>query len=208
MYQLFTISGSCSTAIHVLLNSLNVPVEIIKREDVPNYSDLVPSNAVPALKDGDRIITEGVAIVLYLLEKHNIPLTRFNSSTYGDNTDFMQHLLFNYATLHPAYGKLFSMAGLLPQGEQKQIVLQQLANKASSLWQIVDKHLANQKYMVSEAPSIVDYLLAVYANWGNAFEGIKIELGSNVRRLISEVSELPEFKRAYQVESANFALPA
>jgi glutathione S-transferase len=208
MYQLFTISGSCSTAIHVLLNSLNVPVEIIKREDVPNYADLVPSNAVPALKDGDRIITEGLAIVLYLLEKHNIPLTRYNRSTYGDKTDVMQHLLFNYATLHPAYGKLFTMAGLLPEGEQKLLVLQQLANKASSLWQIVDKHLAQQKYMVSESPSIVDYLLAVYANWGNAFQGVNIELGANVRRLLDDISALPEFKRAYQVESANFAIPA
>lgn len=207
MYQLYTISGSCSTGIHVLLNSLDIPVEIIKREDVENYTDIVPTNSVPALKDGDRIITEGVAIVLYILEKHNVSLANFNQSAHGDNTDFMQHLLFNYATLHPAYGKLFSLKGMLPEGEIKQSALQAVADKTSSLWKIVNNHLNNQPYMVSNTPSIVDYLIAIYANWGNAFSDVKIDLGDNVRRLINEVSNLPEFKKAFEIEGANFAIP-
>ena len=69
MYTLYSIPGTCSTGITVLLTRLGLDFEVIKRDDVPNYSDIAPTNQVPALKDGDQIITEGSAIVLYLLEK-------------------------------------------------------------------------------------------------------------------------------------------
>ena len=41
MYQLYTIPGSCSTGIHVLLNSLDIKTDIILRDDVEDYASLV-----------------------------------------------------------------------------------------------------------------------------------------------------------------------
>lgn len=70
MYTLYTIPGSCSTGIHTLLNALNIPVKIINRDDVENYQEIVPTNQVPALKDGELLLTEGAAIAQYLMEKH------------------------------------------------------------------------------------------------------------------------------------------
>ena len=72
MYQLYTIPASCSTGIYAFLKSLNLPFKAIKREDSPNYQALVPTNQVPALQDEELLITEGAAIVLHLLDKHNI----------------------------------------------------------------------------------------------------------------------------------------
>jgi len=75
MYTVYTIPGSCSSGIVVLLENLQVEYTAVKREDVPNYSEIVPTNQVPALKTPDgQIVTEGAAIALYLLEKHHSPM--------------------------------------------------------------------------------------------------------------------------------------
>ena len=202
MYQLITIPGSCSTGIHILLNKLNIPVEIQKRDEVDNYSVLVPTNQVPALKTGETLLTEGAAIVLYLLNKHNVDLNQ-----YGGATRFNQWLMFNYATLHPAYGKLFTINGLMNDGEQKATLMQQLADKVADTWNIVDKHLEDNHFMTGDSVTVIDYLLAIYVGWGNVFPQLSIKLGDNVLRLVKEVSEHEDFKAAFEKEGVSFTIP-
>ena len=70
MYKLYSLAGTCSTGITVLLEKLGVKYQVIQRDDVENYSQIVPTNQVPALVVDNQVITEGAAIALYLLEKH------------------------------------------------------------------------------------------------------------------------------------------
>lgn len=177
MYTLYTIPGSCSTGIHTLLNALNIPVKIINRDDVENYQEIVPTNQVPALKDGELLLTEGAAIAQYLMEKHHV-----DTRVLGGTTAFNQWLMFCYSTLHPAYSKLFTALRTMPEGEGK-------------------------SFTTGEQPAVVDYLMAIYANWGNAFPDLTIKLGDNVIRLIDRVKTLPEFVQAFETEGANHAIP-
>ena len=202
MYTLYSIPGSCSTGIHVLLNTLKQPVEVVNRNNVGNYSALVPTNQVPALQHNDRLMTEGAAIVLHLLNEHNVDIAQ-----YGNEKEFYQWLMFNYATLHPAYSKLFNAQSQLDDGPGKLVFMQKLGDRVAELWQILDQRLTKQAFVVGNNPSIVDYLLAVYANWGNAFEDVAILLGENVKRVIKHVAEMPEFIAAYQHEGATHMLP-
>ena len=200
MYNLYSIAGSCSTGIHVLLNKLDVPVKIVMRDKVEDYSKLVPTNQVPALATDNGVITEGAAIALYLLENHG-------AATLTENETFMQWLMFNYATLHPAYGKLFSVSGLIDDEKSKQRVLQALADKVASLWAIVDTHLEGKEFMVNNEPTLIDYLLAVYVRWGNVFPSLSIPVGNNVVALVERVQELPEFREAFKSEGTVYSLP-
>jgi len=202
MYKLYTIPGSCSTGIHVLLNQLNVPVEIIKREDVDDYSALVPTNQVPALASDELLLTEGAAIVLHLFEQHQVDF-----ELLGGKTAFKQWLMFNYSTLHPAYSKLFTLNGIMEEGDEKQNVMQKLADKVAQSWEIVEQRLDKQKYITGDNVSVLDYLLAIYVGWGNAFPTLKISLGENVRKLVTEVSQHSEFATAFAKEGASFKVP-
>lgn len=184
------------------MNANDIPVEIVKREEVPNYQDIVATNQVPALRVGDDVLTEGAAIVLHLMEKHEIKHPEEIS-----RADFMQLLMFNYSTLHPAYGKLFAVMGA-EESPQKQKIMQSLASNVSNLWSIVDQRLAGNKFMAGSIPSILDYLIAIYANWGNNFPQLNISLGENVRRVIATVNDLPEFKQAFEREGATFKMPS
>ena len=202
MYQLYTIPASCSTGIHALLNTFEASFEVINREDVPEYQSLVPTNQVPALQDKEQLITEGAAIVLHLLDKHNV-----NLETLGGANQFRQWLMFNYATLHPAYSKLFTISKQLEDSPIKQAVMEKLALQVSELWKIIDKKLEGNTFMMGDTPTIIDYLLAVYLNWGNFFTNVNIPVGKNVLKLVERVSTLPEFVKAYETEGAQHSIP-
>ena len=202
MLTLYTIPGSCSTGIHALMNALDMPFEMRKRDEVDNYQLQVPTNQVPALQDGEHLLTEGAAIALYLMEKNQIDIQQYGGTTY-----FYQWLMFCYATLHPAYGKMFAALRDMQEGPAREAYLQVLANNTSSLWQIVNTRLDGRDFTCGNAPCIVDYLLAVYANWGNAFPSHSIKLGENVIQLVKRISELPEFTAAYHREGASHSIP-
>ena len=203
MYTLYTIPGSCSSGITVLLEKLQLEYTPVKREDVPNYSDIVPTNQVPALKTPDGlIVTEGAAIVLYLLEKHNSPMLPTDLSR---KAEFLRWLMFDYATLHPAYGRMFAIQYKTQMDENEKIsVLKQQSVYVSSLWAILDKELEKKRFITGDQPTIVDYLVTIYSSWGKNFQDINITLGRNVERLVEQVSVLPEFQAGYRKENIEF----
>lgn len=203
MYTLYTIPGSCSSGITVLLEKLQLEYTPVKREDVPNYSDIVPTNQVPALKSPDgQLITEGAAIVLYLLEKHNSPML---PADLPRKAEFLRWLMFNYSTLHPAYSRMFTIQYKTQLDDNdKTSVLKQLATYVSSLWAILDTELEKKKFITGDQPTIVDYLATIYSGWGTNFQNIEITLGKNVERLVEQVSALPEFQAGYKKENIEF----
>ena len=207
MYTLYSIPGTCSTGITILLEKLAVDFKTVAREDVPNYTEIVPTNAVPALKTEDgQIITEGAAIVLYLLEKHNSDMLPADLS---EKAEFLKWLMFDYATLHVAYSKLFTIAMKVKMDETEQAnVMQQLGDQTSALWEIVDKRLSDKTFVMGDQATIVDYLMAIYSSWGNYFPNVKISLGQNVERFIVDVQALPEFKAGFQTEQIQFKAAA
>lgn len=199
MYTLYALPGTCSLGIHVLLNKLDQPFEWVNAKEVENYTDINPAGIVPVLKDGSTTILEGGAIVLYLLEKHD---SKMLPNSLGEKSEFLQKLFFNYATLHPAYSKLFFAKKKL-EGEAQQQAFAKASEGVASLWKIVDNRLSKTPFAGGDEPTILDYLLCVYANW-NAFLDADIELGSNVKRMIRQVIELPEFKQALEKEGVNY----
>lgn len=203
MYTLYTIPGSCSSGIVILLEKLQLDYTPVKREDVANYSDLVPTNQVPALMTPEgQIITEGAAIALYLLEKHRAAML---PTDLHQKAEFLRWLMFDYATLHPAYGKMFAIQYKVKiSEEEKTAVLQQLAQAVSGLWAILDHELKTKRFITGDQPTIVDYLAVIYSSWGKNFQEIPITLGKNVERLIDEVSALPEFQAGYSREGIEF----
>lgn len=73
--------------------------------------------------------------------------------------------MFNYTTLHPAYSRAFiTLKRLDIDDGVKQELINQFGAMISKTWAILDEHLENRDYVATEnQPSIVDYLIAVYA---------------------------------------------
>ena len=158
-----------------------------------------------ALRRAEAMLTEGAAIALHLLSKHAPTALASDSAP-----EFRQWLFFNYATLHATYSKLF-MAGVtnvVTHTESRATLIEYVADRLTQLWRIVEQRPDGREYMIGNEPSIIDYLLAVYANWNKAVPEARIEIGSNTRRLIERVAALPEFARAVEREGIDYRLAA
>ena len=160
---------------------------------------------MPAIKTQDgKVITEGAAIALYLLEKHGKELL---PADIDERAEFYQWLNFDYATLHPAYSKLFTIAFKVELDDAtKANLLQQLADKVSDVWTILDKRLADQKFILGDSPTHADYMATIYTSWNNYFPDTKITLGENVKRFVADVQALPEFQAGYASDQAEFTV--
>ena len=87
----------------------------------------------------------------------------------------LRWMMFDYATLHPAYGRMFAIQYKVQlSDEEKQRILPQMAEYVGSLWAILDKELGTKSFITGAEPTLADYLAAVYASWGKNFPGIDI----------------------------------
>ncbi|GAA6211910.1 glutathione transferase GstA [Hyphomicrobiales bacterium 4NK60-0047b] len=203
-YKLYYSPGACSMGVHAVLNELNLPVELIKAADTPNFETLSPPKTVPVLDDNGLIIREGAAIILHILEKHNSEML---PQTGEARTKVIEWLMIANATVHVAYSKLFYIANNVEDEELKLSLFNKQAKVIEGLWQSIDKHLENSDYVTGSKPTAADFMLTTYANWGSFFP-MEIQLGDNVKNLITNISSRPSFQKALQTEEVDYKATA
>jgi glutathione S-transferase len=202
MYTLYYAPGACSLAVHALLLELHQEVEAINKNNLSDFAALNPLGAVPVLVDGDKVLREGAALVLYLLDKHANNLL---ASSGVAREQGIENLMLANASLHPAYAKLFFLQTHISDPAALAAGLQAAAQSINQLWRVVDGRLGQQSYLGGVQPSPADFLLAVYAGWGQYFS-VQITLGSNVARMIAAVRARPAFVQAVAAEQAQAAV--
>lgn len=209
MYQLYYSPGTCSMAIHVILNELGVPfeakkIDIMKGEQkTPEFLKLNPRGAVPVLVDDGKVIREGAAIILYLLEKHKSPLMPKDGYAHAQALEW---LLFANSTLHPTYGRGFMLMKTELDKGAKETLMKATTDQITKLWKEVDEKLEKSKYVAGDTVTAADILLTVIANWSASFQGIT--LGSNIKRLFKEITSLPSYQKALKEEQVEYKVAA
>ncbi len=197
MYTLYFLPGTCSLATQAILHELNQPVELIHRQDADNYETLNPAGTVPVLIDQNRVLNEGVAILLHLLDKHDNDLLPRDGA---QRQQAIENMMFANASMHPAYGRLFFIDRHITHTETKQQALAAAAGAINKLWQAVETKLRGETYLGNDTPSPADFLLAVYSRWGEFFP-VDITIGPNARRMIDQVTARASFQQALQREN-------
>lgn len=208
MYTLYGMTGSCSMAVHVILNELNVPftVEDVRApEGQPRpaaFLKLNPRGSVPVLvlEDGTAV-REGGAIISYLLDAHQSPMMPKSGSA---RAKALEWLMFANATMHPAYGRVFFLMGAIKDTAAKEQAIDAALGKINQLWADVDAELATRPFLTGNDASAADILLSVIANWLQANYSSKIQFGPHVQRMIQAVSARPSFQKALAAEHVEY----
>jgi glutathione S-transferase len=213
MYTLYGMTGSCSMAVHIVLNELQQPVKVIDvrvPEGEPRPAEFLainPRGNVPVLIDGELVLREGGAILTYLMDKHQSPMLPREGYARGKALEW---LMFANATMHPAYARVFFLNGL-PDSAAKEEALQRAYAAISKLWAEVDGELASKPYLLGDAVSAADILLAVIANWGQSDKGgfaQALTFGVNVKRMLKAVSARPAYQKALAAEGVEYKAAA
>lgn len=196
MYTLYFIPGACSLATQAILNELNQENTLVHKLEADHFETLNPVGTVPVLVDGDKVINEGVAIILYLLNKHENNLIPESDDARHRATE---NMMFANATMHPAYGRLFFAQANVSDAAARQQVFDSAAVAINKLWQVVESKLEHTPYLGGQDISPADILLAVYSRWGDFFP-VEIVLGPNSRRMVDAVLKRDSMQRALQRE--------
>jgi glutathione S-transferase len=207
MYTLYYSPDACSLATQVILHELDQSVEIKNVQQVENFNAINPVGAVPVLVDSNSVLTEGAAIVLHLLNKHENTLLAATGNEYQQG---VENIMFANATMHPAYSRLFFIAQHISDEKAKQSAFVTAAQSIAYLWQVVEQKLAAQEnnasflggcFLGGELPSAADIMLTVYSRWGASFP-VEIPLGPRVQKMIEGVLARPNFQRALAAEKS------
>ncbi|MDB5639811.1 MAG: glutathione S-transferase family protein, partial [Bradyrhizobium sp.] len=158
----------------------------------PEFLAINPNAKLPAIVDGDAVVFDSSAILLYLAEKTGKFLP---PNTSKSRAQLLSWLMFVATGVGPYSGQAVHFKTVAPK--ELEYAHNRYQYEANRHYKILDDHLAKSRYMVGDTYTIVDM-----AFWGWA-RLAPFVLGEeacakygNVKRLVDEVSARPAAPRA------------
>jgi GST-like protein len=175
-----------------------IPVDTRKGEQhLADFLKINPNAKTPALVDGDAIIFDSNAILLYLAEKTGQFLPE---NTPAARAQLYSWLMFVASGIGPYSGQAVHFKHFAP--EPKEYAVNRYVFEAERHYAILDAQLAKHRYMLGETYTLVD--MAVWG-WARALPFI---LGANawdklpnLKRLFDEINARPAAQRAEALKS-------
>jgi GST-like protein len=170
-----------------------IPVDTRKGDQhKPEYTAINPNAKVPAIVDGDAVVFDSNAILLYLAEKTGKFLPPKGDKSRGE---LLSWLMFVASGVGPCSGQSVHFRNYAPKGMD--YAVNRYAFEAQRHFSILDARLAKHKYMLGDTYTIVD--MDVWG-WSRMMPNI---LGAeawakfpNLKRLVDEIDARPAAKIA------------
>lgn len=166
--KLYYASSVCSLAVRIILHELgisfkheSVNLKTKQTETGEDYLKINPKGSVPALLlDNHEILTENAIILQYLADTYKAKAAQLLPAV-GDMKRYraLEWLNFVSTDLHRYCAPLFWSK--FPEDTKKNLFLPILQVKLS----IVDKHLANNEFLMGDSVTIADSYLLVILIW-------------------------------------------
>lgn len=197
--KLYFSPGLCSLASHIVLREAGLPYELVrvdtathKTKDGRDYYAINPKGYVPAIElDDGQVLTEGAALLQYLGDQAPsaglIPapgtLERFRANEW---------LTFVSSEIHKGFSPLFNRE---LTDEAKTVLKAKLEKRLG----LLDKHLADQRFLLGDGFSVADAYLFTIVSWA---PGVKLDLSRwpNLSAYMQRVAARPKVREALHDE--------
>lgn len=174
-----------------------VPVDTAKGEQHdPKYLALNPNGRTPTIDDDGVIVFDSNAILLYLAEKTGKFLP---TNTPKNKGELYSWLMFVASGIGPYSGQAVHFKHA---EKNSPYATKRYDYEAERHWGVIDKRLADHKYMLGDTYTIVDMAL-----WGWA-RAMPFVLGkdkaaplTNISRWFAEINARPAAKRAEELKT-------
>jgi glutathione S-transferase len=198
MYQAIGSPGSRLTRVTWMLEELGQPYQIVPtKQHTDEMRRYNPSGKVPALVDGDTVVTDSAAICAYLAEKH--PEKGMAPRTPAERAHLNAWLFFAQSELEaPLWNKLKHRM-MLPEAERVDVGPWTSAEFTREL-RALEARLGESEFAMGDRFSAADVILGHCGQWAR---GAKFAIDSDlVNAYFDRVLGRPALARAKQRESA------
>lgn len=163
-----------------------IPVDLVAgAQKQPDFLALNPAGQVPVIEDGEHVISDSNAILVYLARKYAPSWLPTDLLAEAEVQKFLT-LAAGDIAFGPAAARLITVFNAPLDAE----FCARIATRALTR---LDTHLKGRSYLVGDSPTIAD--VAIYSYVAHAPEGgISLEPYANLRALLTRIQSLPGFK--------------
>ncbi|MGA7539019.1 MAG: glutathione S-transferase family protein [Steroidobacteraceae bacterium] len=129
----------------------------------PEFLELNPAGKVPVLVDGELVLTESVAIVLYLAEKY--PDYGFIPAELDLRAHLYRWVLFAVTELEQPLWRIARHTTLYPERDRLAADIALARRDFLPMAAIIEEHMKGRTYVVSDRVTAADFVLAYTLDW-------------------------------------------
>jgi len=154
-----------------VLQELGVPFEAVSvnlpvgEHRSAAFLKLNPAGQVPVLVDGELILTESVAISLYLAEKY--PEKDLLPRQLSDKASVYRWLFFAATELEQPLWRIAKHTALYPEEKRLPSEVERARDDFAPMARVADVHFATREFVVGSAVTVADFVLAYTLDWAN-----------------------------------------
>ena len=192
--RLYWRPGAASMAPHAALAEIGVDYELVllerdEAQNDPAYRALNPLGVVPTLVDGDLVLTESAAILLYLGDRY--PEARLAPE---ERAEYYRWLVFMTNTLQTTMLRFF-----YPERYGGGDVEAVAEAEAQQHFDLIESHLEGREWLVGDHRSGADLFLFMLTRWGRNLDTPAWER-PRLRAHFRRTFELPGVQRMFEEE--------
>ncbi len=176
-----------------------------------DFLELNPAAKVPVLVDGDLILNESVAIVLYLAEKY--PDRRFLPADPKSRADCHRWMLFTVTELEQPLWRIARHTALYPEQDRLPADVVLAGRDFAPMAAILENHMKDRTYVVGDGVTAADFVVAYTLDWAGEAQllGECPTLSAYVERMYERPRaprRIAEYFRAIRSGNANASATA
>ena len=177
-----------------------IPVDTRKGDQhKEDYIQINPNAKAPTIIDGDNVVFDSNAILLYLAEKTGKFLP---TDSLESKSKLYSWLMFVATGIGPYSGQSVHFQHMAP--EKIKYAINRYTFEAERHYNILNNHLEKNKYMLGNTYTIVD--MAVWG-WTRMIEKViaqgELDKRNNLKRLMEDINERPASQRAEKIANLN-----
>lgn len=184
-----------------LLEELSVPYELAPLEfkpeilKSPEYLALHPLGQIPVLEDGETTMFESGAILQYLLEKYGEGRLEPAVGSSG-RAHYLQWFHYGEASVARHLSDIVRHRFSLPEEQRNVAFLAEARGRFRETLSVADRALEGRKYMLGDAFTAADIMIAYGIVMGRITKELPPEFG-NIAAYLGRLQERPAYEKAW-----------
>ena len=134
----------------------------------PEFLSLNPAGKLPVLVDGDLVLNESVAIVLYLAEKH--AHKGLFPTALDERARAHSWLMFTATELEQPLWRIAHHTAIYPKERRLPAEVTLAREDFTSMAAVLDGHMKDRAFVVGDGVTVVDFVAAYTLDWANEVE--------------------------------------
>jgi glutathione S-transferase len=154
-----------------LLNELDIPCEIVPVDILagahlqPEFLAVNPAGKVPALVDGDMVLTESSAIALYLAEKY--PEKRLIPDDLAGRAQMLRWIFFLTTEIEQPLWRIALHTAIYPEQDRVAADVPLATRDCKRMLAVFEAHMRDREFVVGDRLSAADFNAAYTLDWAH-----------------------------------------